>query len=255
MKTILFNTIKNERAGVLVTGVGDDKQHLAISNDILDNIRVGPAMTEVRDKYTSAVEEVVKRSDQLSELGRINLAKRLFGERLAPTFKAAQRAVGPAIGDLEKREMHFQPKFGDDMPPARREAILTQVRTMKLPETIEAVKAEPLTFGAVLVEAGAVRSGLSADMFQHVRELTQTAQAARQMMDQGGFRTEPSADDPIGGKPNWEAATAAGERVLSGLRAERELLASIPNVLAGFVTAVALMTDMQRADAFAMLTA
>lgn len=253
MKEFQFNIINDERATVIVTAVGEDKQHLAIPNEMLNHTRIGAAITAVRDSHTSAAEELVAKSPQLSELGRITLAKKLFADRLRPAFKSAQRAIIAATADLEKREREFLPDQSD-MPPAEKAEIRTWARSLKLPQLFAAAEADPKIAAAIL-EGGQIRSGLAPDLFDRVREVAERERATDRMLGNGAFLIEPSADNPVGGQPDREAAAAAGERVLAALRAERELLASVPSVLARIVNAVALTTDQSRDDAFTLLTA
>ena len=123
-----------------------------------------------------------------------------------------------------------------------------------MPKMLDAVQADT-SLAAAIVEGGQAMSGLPADVFDRLRRTMAIGQLAERIMRDNSLRTEPNADDPIGGKPDIATALLNAEGRLDRLDAERELLESVSGLLANVVQAVALMTGESRHAAFERLAA
>lgn len=250
-----YRLIEDERASIFQIALGDRRETLAVPKPVQDHPRIGASMIALANALDGFGTSLAKRAGDLSEAGFKKEAERLVKGDPAQKFNEATRAVLDARTDLEKREAFWFPvRFDDDTPPAVRAEIRGWARKLKLPELFAAAEADPV-LAAAIVEGGQVRSGLTPDLFERVREVALSALGTERMLSQGAYRTEPTPDDPVGGKPDIKLAREQASQVIDGLRNERELLDTVPRVLAQVVTAVALMMDQRREAAFGALTA
>ena len=250
------STVTNNDAGSVTQTRANGKSHvLLMPNGLTEHPRTGQVFTDLNDAIATTAEMLTNRAPDLTVTGFNKVAIDAVARNIAPAFQAAQKAVPSAIADLDKRSSTFdKPHFTDDQPHGIRVENRQYGHTLSLPDLIAATRRDPL-LAASIIEGGEALSRLPSDIWDRLNEELRINNATRVLSFQGDYRTEPSATDPIGGKPDHAKARAMGERLIAAFDAERELLASAPDTLASVVEVVALMTDATRESAFTALTA
>lgn len=250
-----YSIQRTDRATVQTFDLRNQRHTIAATKELLQHRTMGPPLQRLVDGAARVAEELAAKAPDLTHTGAVKLALQLSASHIAGPFKEAQAAAPRAVADLAKREAPvYQPRFDDASSPAVRVEMRQYARGLSLPKLLEAVR-DDATMASAIVEGGPAMSGLPADIFERVRNDMALGNAVSIMLRDHGQTTAPTADDPIGGKPDLEAARDLGERTIAAWKAERDTLATVPALLASIVTAVALMTDQSRADAFAGLTA
>lgn len=252
---MLFSIQRTDRATVQTFEVREQRHVIAATVDLLNHRTVGPPLQRLVDGAASMAEELATKAPDLTHTGAVKLALQLSASRIAGPFREAQAAAPRADADLAKREAPvYQPRFDDATPPAVRVEMRQYARSLSLPNLMKAVR-DDATMASAIVEGGPAMSGLPTDIFERVRNDMALGNITAIMSRDHAQTIAPTADDPIGGKPDLAAARDLGERTIAAWKAERDTLATVPALLSSIVTAVALMTDQSRADAFAGLTA
>ena len=249
------STTTDSGRGLLNTHrTGDRAAHVLFRSDLIEHQRVGSPISDVRDAVTVVSETLQARAPDLTDTGFNKLAQHEVEQRIAPSFREARVAIHSAFDDLDKREAPFyRPTFADAQLPAVRVEQRQWARSLSLPQLLKVVQDDPTLAGAI-IEGGHAMSGLPADIFARLRREMAVHRATTILSGQRQFAVAATADDPVAGQPDHDAARTAGEALIKAFEDERELLATAPDLLANVVTAVALMLDVNRAEAFKVLT-
>lgn len=255
MADFIISTTQTERGRMTSFRVGDRTAYLLTPAVLTEHRIIGEAMKALSDGVASSGEILGARASDLTATGFAKLATETITARVAPPFNAVRTAITNATTDVEKRLESFRaPFFANDEPPAVRVELRQYARTLSLPSLMEAAKIDG-SLTAAVIEGGFAMSGLPADIFDRLKRDVAVANATRILLGQHTYRTVPNANDPIGGKPDHDAARAAGEELIAALEAEEKLLLEAPATLAVAIDAVAIVTDTTRDAAFALLVA
>ncbi|MGB3752749.1 MAG: hypothetical protein WA954_02505 [Parerythrobacter sp.] len=194
-------------------------------------------------------------ADDRSELGFNKASAALVTRNVAPAFGLAVEGARRAqlSVDHDATEL-LRPRFDEGSTPATRAEQRAWWRGLSFPAKTAAVEADH-ALAAAVIEGGPAMSALPSDVFDRLRRSMAVRQLAMRIANDANLRTAPSADDPVGGKPDLATARANAADKLNRLDDEVELIGRIPAMLANVVTATALLTGETRADAFARLSA
>jgi hypothetical protein len=244
----------NERGPIQTVRVNEQQFTLQFPSDLSRNERVGSDFEALRGSVAAVAETLGAEAPDLSDEGFAKRARALITGKVAGAFQATQATVPAALEALALREAPFmRPAFPADQSPAVRVEQRQYARSLKLPDLMREVEADP-TLAAAIIEGGGAMSRLPADVYDRIARQAAVGRAAALLAGQRTFAVAATADDPIGGQPDHAVAREAGEELIAAFEAERETLAGASTVLANVVTMVALMTDMRRDDAFKLLT-
>jgi hypothetical protein len=255
MSDFSFSISNTERGPIYSFRLGERTTYLLGSTLLTEHRTLGPAMQALLNGVATVGETLQARAADLTATGFAKLASELINADVNPSFNRTKAAIIEATAELEKRRESFSaPFFTADQPPAIRVELRQYARTLSLPALMQATQDDSLLAAAV-VEGGASMSGLSADIFERLKQDVAVGNATRILLGQRSYRTLPNPNDPIGGKPDFDAARAAGEQLIAALEAEAALMAEAPASLTAAVDIVAVITDATRDDAFARLAA
>ena len=228
---------------------------LVIELEMLEHSEIGSDVARLNDALAATGKHLVQRASDLSASGRYKEAQGMVDRTVRPAFRLAIEAQRRAVAKVEsEREALFAPRFSKDSTVAVRAEQRTWARGLSLAKGIETASADT-SLAAAIVEGGQAMSGLPEDIFDRLHITMATNQLAERIMQDTSMQTAPSADDPVGGKPDHETARKAAEARLERIHAEREMLERVPTTLAHVVAAVALMTGEAREAAFQRLSA
>lgn len=250
-----FSITDTGRGSLQQFRTGERRASFMATTALTEHPLAGPAIVALRDGIAAIGETIAARVGDLTQSGLAKLAREMTVERIAPDFRTAQAAVGRAEVAHDKHVAELTsppagvPQPGEAVRVERRQ----YARSLPLPKLLAAVLNDP-SLAAAVVEGGQGLSGLPSDVFAKMERDAATANLAARYALQHDYRTAPSADDPVGGKPDEEAARSAAEAAMKALDATRDMLADAPNVLASAVSVVALLTDTSRDEAFVLLT-
>lgn len=240
---------------VLQLARGDVRHTLAFESEATSHETVGPTLTQLQAAIAAAAERLANAAPDLSRSGLTKEAGTQVDRTIKPAFSMAVESAHKANTALEAETARlFMPRFAERSEPAVRTAQVTWWRALSMPQKLAAVQSDS-SLAAAVVEAGPALSGVPADIFERIRRDMAIGQLADNLARTQDFRSDPTPDDPIGRKPDWEAARKVAAARLDRLDNERELLGRIPALLSSVVNAVALMTEESRAAAFGRLTA
>lgn len=250
-----YQVSANDIATVAQLKVGDNRATMATPRALADHPGVGGDVVRLMGALGETAATLQDQAARYSESGRTELARGLIDRNVRSPFRLAVEGAKASMVALERVEADlYSLRFPDGSEHALRAEQRSWTRPQSLPKQLAAFEADPM-LGAAVVEAGPALSGLPGDVFNRLKRDTAVAQLAARIVSDAGLRTAPSADDPVAGLPDIEAArTAAADRI-DALEAERELLATIPSLLSSIVSATALLTNETRAAAFQRLTA
>lgn len=207
------------------------------------------------DSTASVGEALGRQASDLTEAGLRKLFDQLVEQRLKPSFATAQQAIPVASKDHAGRLALFnQPHFPDDVPPAVRVEQRQGARPLSLDQLMRDTQSDP-ALAAAIVEGGLSLSKLPPDIFDRLRRDMAIENATTRLLSQRTYRTAPTPDDPVGGKPDVDAARRDGAALIAALEAEAELIEGAPQALAQVVALVALLANVTRDEALKMLTA
>lgn len=255
MPDISISTSQTERGRMSSYRVGDRTAYFLASTALTGHRIIGEAMQALSDGIATTGEILGARAADLTATGFAKLATETITARVAPPFNAARTAITNATADVENRFESFRaPFFSNDEPPVVRVELRQFAKSLSLPALMEAAQNDA-SLAAAIIEGGLAMSGLPADIFERLKRDVAVGNATRILLGQRTFRTAPSANDPIGGKLDKDAARIAGEELIAALEAEEALLAGAPATLAAAIDAVAIVTDTTRDAAFALLVA
>jgi hypothetical protein len=255
MSDFSFSTSNTERGPIYSFRLGERTTYLLGSTGLSEHRTLGPAMQALSGALATVGETLQVRATDLTPTGFAKLATELINAHVSPSFNRMRAAIIEATAELEKRRESFSaPSFTADQPPAIRVELRQYAKTLSLPTLMQSIQGDSL-LAAAIVEGGGSMSGLSADIFERLKRDVAVGNATRILLGQRSYRTVPAANDPIGGKPDFDAARAAGEELIAALEAEAALIAEAPATLIAAIDIVALMTDATRDDAFARLAA
>ena len=244
-----------ERALVMSFTTPDASTVVAVENDLKKHPGVGDTVTGLHVALANVAETLARDAPNLSREGFIKAARAAIDRTVVPKFQLTQEAAHASLAAVDRQlAAMLTPRFPEGSEPAMRAAMVTWARDLSLPQKLKAAQADPLLAGAI-IEAGPALSGVPVDVWQRQRRTLAVIERAAQLVKRPEFRTQPSADDPIAGTPDLEAARREAEREIKALEDERELLGRIAPLLGGVVNAVALTTAETRAEAFTRLTA
>ena len=255
MPDIIISTSHTERGRMSSFRVGDRAAYFLTSTALTGHRIIGEAMQALSDGIATTGEILEARASDLTATGFAKLATETITDRVAPPFNAVRTAITNATADVERRLESFRaPFFTNDEPPAVRVELRQYAKSLSLPALMEAAQNDG-SLAAAIIEGGMAMSGLPAHIFDRLKRDVAVANATRILLGQRTYRTAPNANDPIGGKPDNDAARAAGEELIAALEAEETLLVEAPATLAAAIDAVAIVTDTTRDAAFALLVA
>jgi hypothetical protein len=255
MSDFSYSISNTERGPMYGFRLGDRTTYLLGSKALTDHRTIGPAMQALADGFATVGEILQARTADLTPTGFTRLAAEVIKAHVNAPFNRMKAAIIEATAEIEKRRESFDaPYFTADQPPAVRVELRQYAKSRSLPALMELTQSDAVMAGAI-VEGGPSMSGLPADIFERLKRDVAVANATRVLLGQRSYRTVPNASDPIGGKPDLEAAHAAGEGLIAALEAEALLLAGAPATLAAGIDIVAILTDATRDDAFARLAA
>lgn len=234
---------------------GDVRHIVAFDTEITGHDTLGPPVTAVQAALAETGDNLAKRAPDLSPAGLTKEAERMVDRSIKPVFQSAVEATFAARqrADEAFKRLHT-PKFEAGSSETVRVERRNYARLLKLPVALEAAQSDP-DLAAAIVEGGEALSGFSADIFQRLRREMAVGQLANLLATQHDYRTAPSADDPVAGYSDWEAARSAAAEAVAKVEAERELIGRVPAVLSSVVTGVAVMLESTRQQAFERLSA
>ena len=255
MPDFKFSTLPNDRGALSNFTVGDRSAYFLTPDAQTAHKVIGAPLQALSDGFATTGEILQSRAPDLTATGFAKLASETILARVAPPFKASGKAIGDAARDVADRlATYYAPFFSNDQPPAVRVELRQYAKSLPLQTLMEAAQNDG-SVAAAIIEGGLAMSGLPADIFERLNRNLAVANATRILAGQRTYKTAPDADDPIGGKPDPDAARAAGEQLISALEAEQSLLADAPQALTSAISIVAIMTDTTRDEAFKLLTA
>ena len=255
MSKIEILTSQTERGRMSSFRVGERTAYLLASTALTGHRIIGEAMQALSDGIATTGEILQARAADLTATGFAKLATETITARVAPPFNSVRETITVATADVEKRlEIFRAPFFTNDEPPAVRVELRQYAKSLSVPALMEAAQKDG-SLATAIIEGGLAMSGLPADIFDRLRRDVAVANATRVLLSQRTYRTVPNANEPIGGKPDSDAARAAGEELIAALEAEEALLEEAPATLAAAIDAVAIMTDTTRDQAFKLLIA
>lgn len=252
--TFEFLSTVSDRALIAQTNRGDARHTLAISRDLTEHPIVGEPIRRLFDTLTDTGTTLTARAPDLSDNGFAKAASEATGKLAAPfqlTVEAAYRASKQV--DAEHAEL-YAPRFPDGTKAELNAERRAYARGLSMAKAYEAATAD-LSLASAIVEGGQGMSGLPAEVFDRLRREMATGQLAERIANNAALRTAPTADDPIGGAPDMVTARANAADRLDRLDSERELLATVPTLLANVVNAVSAITGEARQAAFERLSA
>ena len=239
--------------GDLLDGVVDDRPfNLHVERRLVGHKMMGSSVIALSTSLADTGDELQAVAQELTPTGFAKQAEKQVRERVAPAFKAVQAAEPRARADLAERSIMFDPK--PEGEPAIRAELRAFASSLSLPEVMQASKTDGALANAIF-EGGQARSGLPADVFAAIERDARLQRAAAILTGQRTYATVATADDPIGGAVDYNAARVDVEAMLSALDAEAALLDAVGPLLANTVSAVALLLDTSREAAFKALTA
>jgi hypothetical protein len=216
---------------------------------------VGDTVTALHAVLAVEAEALAREAPNLSREGLAKSARDRVDRNIAPKFQLLQESAHAALAAVDRQiEALMTPRFPEGSEAAIRVAQVMWFRDLSMPQKLAAAQADA-SLAAAVVEAGPALSGVPVDVWERQRREMAVTQRAAQLVKRPEFRTQPSADDPIAGTPDLEAARREAEREIKALEDEREVLDRIAPLLGSVVNAVALMTAETRAEAFTRLTA
>jgi hypothetical protein len=255
MADFTYLTSQTERGSLASFGVGDRKAYFLASTAMTGHRVIGLALQALSDGLATTGDIIQARAADVTATGFAKLATETIVARVAPSFNALRSAIAEAEADREKRmEIFGAPHFSTNEPPAVRVERRHYAKSLPLPALMDAVQKDG-SLAAAIIEGGLAMSGLPANIFDRLKRDLAVANATRILAGQRAYRTVPDANDPIGGKPDHDAARAAGEELIAAIESEQTLLSEAPATLTAVVNIVAIMTDTTRDDAFKLLAA
>lgn len=250
-----FSTLQTDRGLLSNFVLGDRSAYLLAPNALTAHKAIGAPVQALSDAFATTGEILQARAADLTATGFAKLASETILARVGPPFKALGKAIAEAARDVGNRLASFYaPFFTDDQPPTVRVELRQYAKSLPLQTLMEAAQNDG-SVAAAIIEGGLAMSGLPADIFERLNRNLAVANATRILAGQRTYKTAPDADDPIGGKPDADAARVAGEQLIAALEAEQSLLADAPQALTSAISIVAIMTDTTRDEAFKVLTA
>ena len=253
----MFEYLINPTPTELVLTVARDgvRNVTVFQSDLTRHDKIGSSLTALQASLASTAERLAKRSGDLSPSGLTKEANDQIDRSIKPAYGKAVSAVREARDATKAAWKAFTvPSFGPDHPPAVRSEMRAWAAAQKMPVLVEAALADPALAGA-LVEAGLVRSGLSADLFGRIATESAVARLAESFRTQPAFQTDPAPDAPLGGEFDAASARSAAERQFNKIKDERALIARVPALLTSALDAIAVMAADNRAGAFARVAA
>jgi len=255
MADFTYTPSQTERGLLTSFGVGDRKAYFVASTAMTGHRAIGTALQALSDGLATTGDIIQARAADLTATGLAKLATETIAARVAPHFNALRSAIADADAGLGKRmEIYYTPHFSADEPPAVRVERRQYAKSLSLPALMDAVQNDG-SLAAAIIEGGLAMSGLPANIFDRLKRDLAVTNATRILAGQRAYRTVPDADDPIGGKPDHDAARAAGEELITAFESEQALLSEAPATLTAVINIVAIMTDTTRDDAFKLLAA
>lgn len=240
---------------ILQLARGDVRHTLAFEAELTGHERIGSTLTQLQAGVAGVAEHLANRAPLLSRTGLTQEAEGLVDRTIKSPFELSVEAAHKERRSLEAEWSRLHtPKFADGADPAVRVEQRNYARSRKLPEAIAAAQRDP-GLAAAIIEGGPAMSGLPADVFAVLRHDMAVGQLATILASQHDYLTPPTADDPVAGLPDFEAARAVAAKRFATLEAERELIGRIPALLSNVVSAVALMLETSRQAAYERLTA
>lgn len=228
---------------------------LAIETEMVDHPGVGTDIRALNDALIETAESLARIAPDRSPSGFDKEAGVLIDRRLKPAFRLVVEGQRLSVSELEKESAALHtPRFPEGSEPATRAEQRQWWRGLSMPTKVESANADS-TLAAAIVEGGLAMSGLPSEVFDRLRRTMVEGQLAERILADTSLRTAPTADDPIGGKPDNVTARANAAAKLDRMEAEREMLNRVPVLLANVVTAVAMMSGETRQAAFDRLSA
>ena len=234
---------------------GDQTQIFAVETEMLEHPEIGSDVDGLLNSLADTGSNLAKIAADLSETGLSKEAASRIDRSVTPKFRLAVEAQRRATSNLEGEEaLLYTPRFPENSEPAIRAEQRGWWRGLSMSAKLEAATADPI-LAAAIVETGPAMSILPADVFSRLRRGMAEAQLADRILLNNAMRSAPTADDPVGGRPDRATALANAADRLDRLDAERELLNRVPAVLADVVSAAALMAGETRQATFQRLSA
>lgn len=255
MSTFKLTVADTGRGNNISVQLSERRNDLFINSALTIHPTFGLPVTALQAELIGTFETLQEQATDLSHNGFLKRAEALIAANVAEPFNDVRSAAPAARRDLDDRFAPFnRPRFSDDQPPAVRVEQRQWARTLPLPQLMEATARDP-GLAAAVIEGGPAMSGLSPDIMERMRRDMAITNATTILMGQRTFQSAPTADDPVGGKPDDVAARKAGEALIKALEAEAELIEGVPAFLASIVSAIALVMDETRDQALARLVA
>lgn len=255
LKMIIFNMARTDKGSIYSVRRGEQMASYFVPSETEANDIIGRPSVALGDALASVMEIAQAKSADLTPTGLNKLATSQVSERIAAPFNALRSAIPAAHADLDNHMANFgMPKFPAGQSPSVRVEKRQYAKSLPLPALLQAVQNDP-TLAAAVVEGGLAMSGLPADIFANIEQNMRASNATALLMGQREFKTKPSVDDPVGGKPDHQTARAEGKALIRALDQKRALLNQAPAMLASVVNIVALVTDTDRATALDLLMA
>ena len=250
-----FRNSTSERAIINHLSREGTDMTLAIETGLVEHPGFGNDIRSLNDALTETGESLARTAADRSPSGFDKEAGNLIDRRFKPAFRLAVEGQRRSMAELEKEEAAlYAPRFAEGSEPATRAEQRAWWRELSMPQRIEAANDDP-ALAAAIVEGGPAMAGLPRDIFERLRRNMAIGQLGERIARDANLRTVPTADDPIGGQPDYATARANAAKRLDRLDDERDMLNRVPTLLANVVTAVALMTGETRQAAFERLTA